>query len=82
MASTKVAISLPSRTFTRLEKKRRELKKSRSQLIAEAIEAWLDRETLSVEERRYIVGYLKHPDNGRVPAAIAAASAWDEWDET
>ena len=77
----KIAISLPPKTLATLERKRRELKKSRSAIIVEALEALFTRATLSDEERRYIAGYVAHPEHEQDAAAIAAASAWGEWDE-
>jgi metal-responsive CopG/Arc/MetJ family transcriptional regulator len=77
----KIAISLPHKTFVALEKKRRELKKTRSAIVSEAIDAWLTGSTLSEEERRYIAGYLSRPETEQDVAAFSAASAWGEWDE-
>jgi metal-responsive CopG/Arc/MetJ family transcriptional regulator len=78
----KIAVSLPQKTFATLERKRRELKKSRSALVAEALEAWFAGGTLSDEERRYVAGYVKHPETEADAAAFTAASVWGEWDET
>ena len=78
---TKIAISLPPRIFAILERKCRELKKSRSAMIAEALEALFTRATLTDEERRYVAGYVAHPEHEQDAAAIAVASAWGEWDE-
>jgi metal-responsive CopG/Arc/MetJ family transcriptional regulator len=77
----KVAISLPRKTFAALEKKRRELKKSRSAVVAEALDAWLAGETLSEEERRYVAGYLANPESNQEAAIWAEVSVWSEWDE-
>jgi metal-responsive CopG/Arc/MetJ family transcriptional regulator len=77
----KIAISLPHKTFVALEKKRRELNKTRSAIVSEAIDAWLTGSTLSEEERRYIAGYLSRPETEQDAAAFSAASAWGEWDE-
>ena len=77
----KIAISLPPKTFAALERKRRELKKSRSAIIAEALEAFFAGAVLSDEERRYVAGYLAQPEDNREANAIALASAWGEWDE-
>ena len=72
---------MPPKTFATLERKRRELKKSRSAIIVEALEALFTRATLSDEERRYVAGYVAHPEHEQDAAVIAAASAWGEWDE-
>jgi hypothetical protein len=50
-------------------------------MIAEALEALFTRATLTDEERRYVAGYVAHPEHEQDAAAIAAASAWGEWDE-
>ena len=57
----KIAISLPPRTFATLERKSRELKKSRSAIITEALEALFTHATLTAEERRYVAAYVTHP---------------------
>ncbi len=77
----KIAISLPPRTFATLERKSRELKKSRSAIITEALEALFTHATLTAEERRYVAGYVTHPEQEQDAAAVATASAWGTWDE-
>jgi metal-responsive CopG/Arc/MetJ family transcriptional regulator len=77
----KIAVSLPQKTFAAVEKKRRELRKSRSAVVAEALESWLAGGTLNEEERRYLAGYLRHPETERDSAALEASSSWGEWDE-
>jgi hypothetical protein len=77
----KIAISLPPKTFAALERKRRELKKSRSAIVAEALDAFFTGASLTDEERRYVAGYVAHPEDSREADAITAASAWGEWDE-
>jgi hypothetical protein len=82
MRAAKIAVSLPADTFRKLEKRRRETKKTRSAIVAEALDAWLDGRGFSDEERRYIAGYLAQPENDGDAMAISMASAWSEWDET
>jgi metal-responsive CopG/Arc/MetJ family transcriptional regulator len=84
MGSAKIAVSLPAATLRRLEVVRRRLGRSRSALVTEAIQAWLDRTEPSDEDRRYAEGYLKHPERSEETSAtaIAAVESWEPWDET
>jgi metal-responsive CopG/Arc/MetJ family transcriptional regulator len=79
---TKFAISLPTATLQELEKIRRASGKSRSALIREAVEHWLQSRETSPEDQRYIHGYLRRPEGTGQTAAVAAAAAanWDEWE--
>ncbi len=77
----KIAISLPPKTFAALERKSRELKKSRSAIVAEALDALFTHATLTAEERRYVAGYVTHPEREGDVAPVAAASSWGTWDE-
>lgn len=63
MASTiKVAVSLPKEEFQAVEKVRKKLGRSRSSLVAEAIHAWLEEQQNQEKVRRYIAGYMRHPE--------------------
>lgn len=77
----KIAVSVPRAVFDDLEKKRRELKRSRSALVTDALRQFLARGALSDEELRYVRAYLEHPEDGREALAIAKASSWGDWDE-
>jgi metal-responsive CopG/Arc/MetJ family transcriptional regulator len=78
----KFAISLPASTLEKLEKIRRASGKSRSALIREAVEHWLQSRETSPEDQRYIQGYLRRPEGTAQAEALAAAATayWDEWE--
>jgi hypothetical protein len=78
----KFAVSIPPKTFAAVEKKRRELRKTRSAVVAEALESWLAGGMLGEEERRYLAGYLKHPETEQATDPLMTASSWGDWDET
>lgn len=80
----KIAVSMPAETLRNLERARLRLGRSRSALVAEAVDAWLASSVVSAEDRRYAEGYLKHPERAdelAESAAIAAAAVatWDPW---
>lgn len=75
-------MSLPPATLARLEAVRRRLGRSRSALVAEALEKWLDEREPSEEDRRYVEGYLRQPERAEELASLAAAviAAWEPWE--
>jgi metal-responsive CopG/Arc/MetJ family transcriptional regulator len=78
----KVAVSIPADTLKSLERVRARLRKTRSGAVTEAIERWLRAEEVGDEERRYLEGYLRHPERGEEVAKVAAAAAatWEPWE--
>ncbi len=81
----KVAISLPKEEFRALEKRRRQLKQSRSAVIAEAIRQWLKAQQESEDIRRYIKGYQRHPETeeefagfDEIAQQLLADTEWEE----
>ncbi len=78
----KVAVSLPVDTLRSLERVRARLRKTRSRAVTEAVERWLQAEEVSDEERRYLEGYLRHPDGAAETAATAGAvvATWEPWE--
>jgi metal-responsive CopG/Arc/MetJ family transcriptional regulator len=77
----KVAVSLPLDTLKSLEKARLRLKKTRSAVVTEALQRWLEVEQLGDEDKRYVEGYLKKPEISVEVEAVAAAVAagWGKW---
>jgi metal-responsive CopG/Arc/MetJ family transcriptional regulator len=77
----KVAVSLPINTLKSLEKARLRLKKTRSAVVVEALERWLESEEVGDDDKRYVEGYLKMPENVAEVRAVAAAvtAGWDKW---
>ena len=58
----KIAISLPEKEFWVLEKLKSKLKKSRSELIQEAIVCWLASHTQKELTDQYDRGYQRKPE--------------------
>ena len=89
----KVAVSIPSDTLKSLESRacrkgrpreraRARLRKTRSAVVTEAIERWLADEELSEGDKRYVEGYLRHPERADEVSAVAAAAVeqWERWE--
>lgn len=82
---TKIAVTVPTATFAIVERLRRRLKKSRSAVVALALEEWIRSADLTDRDRRYAEGYLRTPES---PAALAeiramaaqATSHWATWE--
>lgn len=85
MTAAKIAVTVPRDTLDAVEKRRRSLGLSRSAAVTAALEAWLADSSMTAEERRYLVAYLRQPEtvaelrDGRALSA-AAASTWEPWD--
>lgn len=77
----KVAISLPAGTLKSLERVRIRLRKTRSAAVTEAIERWLAAEEIGEDDKRYVEGYLRHPERADDVSAIASAvvGGWGAW---
>jgi metal-responsive CopG/Arc/MetJ family transcriptional regulator len=78
----KVAVSLPVDTLRSLERVRARLRKTRSGAVTEAVERWLQAEDVGDEERRYLEGYLRHPERTAENAAVAGVivATWEPWE--
>jgi metal-responsive CopG/Arc/MetJ family transcriptional regulator len=78
----KVAVSIPTSTLKAVERARARLRKTRSAVVAEALEQWLAGEAPGEDDDRYVAGYLRHPE--RVDEASATAGAvvqgWEPWE--
>jgi metal-responsive CopG/Arc/MetJ family transcriptional regulator len=57
----KIAVSLPTKTFRRVESARKKLGESRSALYVKALEDYLRAMEVREMERRYEAGYRKRP---------------------
>ena len=84
-STAKVAVSIPVATLRSVEQERRRLRRSRSAIVAEALEAWLRARAVGVADRRYISGYLRHPETPEEVAAseaiaMEAMAAWEPWE--
>jgi len=80
----RIAVTVPRQTLAALEQARRRTRRSRSSLVAEALDAWLGRGTMNAEDRAYVEGYLRVPERADETAAIAAAAVagWEPWDDS
>lgn len=82
---TKIAVTVPTATFTVVERLRRRLGKSRSAVVALALEEWIRTADMTDEDRRYAEGYLRVPESPEALADIKAlaakvASHWQSWE--
>jgi hypothetical protein len=80
-AFTKIAVTVPTETYEVIEKLRRRLGKSRSAVVALALEEWARGADVSDADRRYAEGYLRSPERVDEVQAVAtqATSHWSRW---
>jgi hypothetical protein len=80
-AFTKIAVTVPTATYTVVERVRRRLGKSRSAVVALALEEWSRAADLMEADRRYAEGYLRIPEAVDEIRAVAAqaTSYWQPW---
>jgi metal-responsive CopG/Arc/MetJ family transcriptional regulator len=78
----KVAVSLPRRTLALVERERRRTGKSRSAVVADALDAWINDRALDEADRKYAEAYLRHPERTDEVGVVAAAvvAGWEPWD--
>jgi hypothetical protein len=86
MTTAKIAVSVPRETLLAVEQRRRVLGVTRSAVVTAALEAWLADQTMTAEERRYLLAYLRQPETSdelRDARALAKAtvSTWEPWDD-
>jgi hypothetical protein len=87
MTASKIAVSVPRETLLAVEKRRRVLGVTRSAVVTAALEAWLTEQTMTAEERSYLLAYLREPEAAAErrdanATARAVASTWEPWDAT
>jgi metal-responsive CopG/Arc/MetJ family transcriptional regulator len=80
----RIAVTVPRRTLAALEQACRCTRRSRSSLVAEALDAWLRRGAVDDEDRRYVQGYLRVPERADDAGAIAAGAVayWEPWNDS
>ena len=78
----KVAVSIPLETLRSLERVRKKSRTTRSAAVTEAIERWLAAEEVGEADKRYVEGYLRHPERVDEQSAIAGAvvRGWEAWE--
>ncbi|HEY8089897.1 MAG TPA: ribbon-helix-helix protein, CopG family [Polyangiaceae bacterium] len=82
MKAARVTVSVPAETFASVERTRRQMRKTRSAVVSEALAEWLSRRDVPEADRRYAEAYLRQPENpGFVePVAAGAVGEWDAWE--
>jgi metal-responsive CopG/Arc/MetJ family transcriptional regulator len=83
MKTIKTAVSLPAETYHKAEKLRKKLRKSRSEMVADALAAVIKTEEIREKEARDNAAYAKNP---YTPEEIEEAmrrteEAWKEFDD-
>ena len=81
--SAKITISLPIELLEVITRRQAEQGETRSDVIAQLLEAGLRREREQVDVERYIRGYLEQPETDDEVAATdrlaVEAATWDPW---
>src|SRR5262249_25058140 len=72
---TKIAVTVPTETYAVVERLRRRLGKSRSAVVALALEEWIRGADLAEADRRYVEGYLRIPEAPEAVDEIAGVAA-------
>lgn len=85
MTVAKIAVTVPRETLAAVEKRRRLLGVTRSAVVTAALDAWLAEQTMTQEERSYLLAYLRDPETNAElrdarAVAKAAVSLWEPWD--
>ncbi len=73
--TVKVAISLPKEEFRLVERRRRQLKLSRSAAVARAITEWLHASQEDQQVCQYVEGYRRHPESTKGWKALERVQA-------
>ncbi len=77
----KIAVSLPERTLRGVEIARKRFGRTRSSIVAEALEAWLAVHSTEERDRRYLEGYKRWPEPDEGTVAAAVMNTWDSWEQ-
>lgn len=74
-------MTVPTETYKVVERLRRRLGKSRSAVVALALEEWVRGADVADADRRYVEGYARIPEAIDEITAVAAqaTSRWDAW---
>ena len=81
MKTARVTVSVPADTLASVERTRRQLRKTRSAVVSEALAQWLTNREVPDADRRYAEAYLRRPESTGLAEAVAAAAVqeWDSW---
>jgi hypothetical protein len=77
----KIAVSLPERTMRGVEIARKRFGRTRSSIVAEALDAWLAAHSTDERDRRYLEGYERWPEPEDGAIAAAVMGSWDSWEK-
>ena len=77
----KIAVSIPAETLRGVELARKRLARTRSSVVAEALDAWLRARAVGEEDRRYLEGYARQPEPEAGAIAAVVMASWDAWEE-
>ena len=75
MNTVKTAIAIPKQDFVIVERLRKRLHKTRSQLLVEAFREWLENRRKKEEDERYAEAYRKQPEDAAEMDAMLRATA-------
>jgi hypothetical protein len=78
--TSKIAVSLPAQTLRSVETARRRLGRSRSSVVAEALDAWVAAQSSSAADRAYLAAYARQPEPAEEVLATSVVAAWAPWD--
>jgi len=78
---TKIAVTVPTEVYEVVERLRLRQGRSRSSVVASALEDWIRSADRAEADRRYAEGYLRTPEAVDEIAAVAAqaTSHWTAW---
>jgi hypothetical protein len=76
----KTAIAIPKVQFKKIESLRTQMRITRSQLLMNAFQEWLDHREKSAMEQRYVEGYKRHPESLSeiTPLLEAGRAVWEK----
>jgi metal-responsive CopG/Arc/MetJ family transcriptional regulator len=82
MKTARFTVSVPADTLASVERARRQLRKTRSAVVSEALAQWLSSRNVSDADRRYAEAYLRQPEGTGLAEAVASAAVqeWDRWE--
>jgi transcriptional regulator of met regulon len=82
MKTARVTVSVPAEVLASVERTRRQLRKTRSAVVSEALAQWLGSRDLPDADRRYAEAYLRQPEKAGLAEAVATAAVqeWDRWE--
>ena len=83
MNTIKTAIAIPKQDFIIVERLRKKLHKTRSQILVEAFRSWAEKRRMNEIDEQYAEAYRKQPEDAQEIEAFQKASlgAWpkEEW---